>query len=218
MTIIVKHLGLQEYLPVWEKMRQFTQERAEQKDRNVFPDEIWMVQHPSVYTQGQAGKPEHILFPPAIPIVQTDRGGQITYHGPGQVVAYVLIDLKKYHLNVRDLVCLQERTIISVLKKYGIEAYGSREAPGVYVVGQKIASIGLRIKQGYSYHGLALNVDMDLSPFQFIRPCGLHNMQMTQIKAHYSSVNFQTVENEIAETLVNLLTTPNSSCLYTLRT
>lgn len=206
--ITVKHLGLQDYTLIWEQMKRFTTDRIQKKfDDNL--DEIWMVQHPPVYTQGQAGKPEHLLLSPFslnIPVVQTDRGGQITYHGPGQIVAYILINLKKYQLNIRDLVCLQERAIIHLLKKYNIEANGSREAPGVYAYGQKIASIGLRIKQSCSYHGIALNVDMDLSPFQFINPCGLKNMQMTQIKAHDPQVNFQMVENELADILVNLLT------------
>ncbi len=212
--IIVKHLGLQEYTPIWEQMKQFTIERALKKDENnhqhedanTEPDQIWMVQHHPVYTQGQAGKPEHLLLnDPNIPVVQTDRGGQITYHGPGQIVAYILIHLKKYHLNVRDLVCLQERTVMSLLKKYNIEANGSREAPGVYVSGRKIASIGLRIKQGYSYHGLALNVDMDLSPFQRINPCGLINMQMTQMKDYVPNIDFSTVEQECADILIKLL-------------
>lgn len=199
--IIVKHLGLQDYVSVWESMKAFTAGRV----RENKSDEIWMVQHNPVYTQGQAGKPEHLLFPSEIPVIQTDRGGQITYHGPGQIVAYILLNLKKYHLNVRDLVCLQERAVITLLKKYGIEANGSREAPGVYAYGQKIASIGLRIRQGFSYHGLALNVDMDLSPFQSIRPCGLFNMQVTQMKVHNSSVSFELIERELADILVSFL-------------
>lgn len=203
--MIIKNLGLQDYITVWEQMKQFTQERAQKPPARFFSDEIWFVQHPSVYTQGQAGKPEHVLFQNAIPIVQTDRGGQVTYHGPGQLVAYVLLDLKKHNLNIRDFVCLQERAVITLLKKYNIEAQASREAPGVYVNGQKIASIGLRIKQGFSYHGLALNVDMDLSPFQAIRPCGLFNMEMTQIKAHFSEVKIEQVENELTAILQDLI-------------
>lgn len=208
--IAIKHLGLQEYTPVWEQMKQFTLSRASQSS-TVSQDELWMVQHYPVYTQGQAGKPEHLLFPSEIPVVQTDRGGQITYHGPGQTVAYVLVNLKQYHLNVRDLVCLQERAVITLLKKYGMEANGSREAPGIYVLGKKIASIGLRIKQGFSYHGVALNVDMDLAPFERIRPCGLDNMQMTQMKSYTSSIDFQTVENELAEILIDLLNASRKS-------
>lgn len=201
MTIIVKHLGLQDYTAVWTRMKQFTLERAPET-----PDEIWLVQHPPVYTQGQAGKPEHILSSShGIPIVHTDRGGQITYHGPGQIVAYLLLNLKHYQLNVRDLVCLQEKAVITLLKKYHIEANGSREAPGIYVAGQKIASIGLRIKHGYSYHGLAFNVDMDLTPFEYIRPCGLHNMHMTQMKAHCPNIDYATIENELVEILLLLL-------------
>lgn len=210
MTIKIKHLGLQDYQTTWENMKQFTLERIQEKKElhekaPLLSDEIWMVQHPPVYTQGQAGKPEHILYASDIPIIQTDRGGQITYHGPGQLVAYVLLDLKKYELNVRDLVCLQERAVITLLKQYSIEANGSRESPGIYVDGQKIASIGLRIKQGYSYHGLALNVDMDLCPFQAIRPCGLFNMQMTQMKLHYPEVEFSQVERELVDILKEML-------------
>ncbi len=205
-NIAIKYLGIQDYSTVFERMKQFTLERIEKKhEHQTSQDEIWLVQHPPVYTQGQAGKPEHILSASSIPIIQTDRGGQITYHGPGQVVAYLLLSLKQYNLNVRDLVCLQERAIITLLKQYNIDANGSREAPGVYANGKKIASIGLRIKQGFSYHGLALNVDMDLSPFQSIRPCGLFNMQMTQIKDYAPSVNFSKVEQELAEILLDLL-------------
>lgn len=206
--LVIKHLGLQDYSVVFAQMKQFTLDRIEKKHLSeTSNDEIWLVQHPPVYTQGQAGKPEHMLIPSSIPIIQTDRGGQITYHGPGQIVAYLLLALKHYDLNVRDLVCLQERAIITLLKRYNIEANGSREAPGVYVNGQKIASIGLRIKQGFSYHGLALNVDMDLSPFQSIRPCGLFNMQMTQIKAHAPEITFEQVEKDLTEILVYLLET-----------
>lgn len=206
--LTVKYLGLQDYSVVFEKMKQFTVERIEKKhELNSPSDELWVVEHQPVYTQGQAGKPEHVLAANAIPIIQTDRGGQITYHGPGQVVIYSLLALKKYNLNVRDLVCLQERAIVTLLKQYNIEANGSREAPGVYANGKKIASIGLRIKQGFSYHGLALNVDMDLSPFNSIRPCGLFNMQMTQIKDYAPHVSFHQVEKELAEILVTLLNT-----------
>ena len=243
--LAIKYLGLQDYSVVFDEMKRFTLDRIEKKQRaEESSDEIWLVQHPPVYTQGQAGKPEHMLNPSAIPIIQTDRGGQITYHGPGQIVAYLLLALKHYDLNVRDLVCLQERAIITLLKRYNIDANGSREAPGVYVYskqltfrcganghedaneicnktenssaqsinGQKIASIGLRIKQGFSYHGLALNVDMDLSPFQSIRPCGLFNMQMTQIKAHAPDVTFAQAEKEMAEILINLLAEKRRTC------
>lgn len=215
-SLTVKYLGLQDYSVVFEQMKQFTLDRIEKKHEVDAPtDEIWVVQHHPVYTQGQAGKPEHVLAANAIPIIQTDRGGQITYHGPGQTVIYLLLALKQYELNVRDLVCLQERAIVTLLKRYNMEATGSREAPGVYVEGKKIASIGLRIKQGFSYHGLALNVDMDLSPFQSIRPCGLFNMQMTQMKAHAPEVSFPIIEKELANILVDLLTTSrkSESCL-----
>jgi lipoyl(octanoyl) transferase len=207
-SFTIKYLGLQDYSVVFEQMKQFTLDRIEKRhDVDKMSDELWIVQHNPVYTQGQAGKPEHVLAANDIPIIQTDRGGQITYHGPGQIVVYLLLALRQYNLNVRDLVCLQERAIIALLKQYNIDANGSREAPGVYANGKKIASIGLRIKQGFSYHGLALNVDMDLSPFQAIRPCGLFNMQMTQIKDYAPNVSFPQVEKELAHVLVKLLKT-----------
>jgi lipoyl(octanoyl) transferase len=205
-ALTIKYLSLQDYSVVFEQMKAFTLQRIEKKhELDLFQDELWVVQHPPVYTQGQAGKPEHVLAKNNIPIIQTDRGGQITYHGPGQIVIYLLLALKNYDLNVRDLVCLQERAIVTVLKQYNIDAAGSREAPGVYVNGQKIASIGLRIKQGFSYHGLALNVDMDLSPFQAIRPCGLFNIQMTQMKTLNPAVSYPQIEKELPAILNNLL-------------
>jgi len=162
-------------------MLDFTQQR----DAN-YADEFWLVQHPPVYTQGQAGKPEHLLLPSAIPVVQTERGGQITYHGPGQIVLYPLIDLKRVHLGVRDLVTALEESIIDCLAGFGITAYAKRDAPGVYVeragVEHKIASLGLRIRKGCSFHGLALNTDMDLAPFEAINPCGYAGLAMTQVR------------------------------------
>jgi len=299
----IQYLGLQDYLTTWEKMKAFTQERTPDIE-----DQIWILQHSPVFTQGQAGKPEHVLSHSDIPIVQTDRGGQITYHGPGQVVAYILLNLKKYNLTVRSLVCLLEQSVIELLHQYGIQATGSREAPGVYVpmntqdelqqschlkdtkpiptvfqtaarrseieraectntymstrnelqqscrlkdtkpiptvfqtaarrseieraectntymstrnelqqscrlkdegytLGKKIASIGLRIKHGYSYHGLALNVDMDLQPFSLIRPCGLNNITITQIKDYVPSISIAKVESALGEILVKNFT------------
>jgi lipoyl(octanoyl) transferase len=143
-----------------------------------------MVEHPPVYTQGQAGKPEHILNPGAIPIVQTDRGGQVTYHGPGQLVVYFMLDLKRLGLGVRDLVCHIEQALIDMLADVGILAERKASAPGVYVDGAKIASLGLRVRKGCTYHGLALNVNMDLTPFTHINPCGYEGLQMTQMAEH----------------------------------
>lgn len=145
-------------------------------------DQLWLVEHPPVFTQGQAGKAEHLLFPGDIPVVQSDRGGQVTYHGPGQLVAYPLLDLRRLKIGVRELVTLIEQTIVATLAYYGIESAAKRDAPGVYVNGDKIASLGLRVRRGCSFHGLALNVAMDLAPFQRINPCGYQGLAMTQMK------------------------------------
>ena len=174
--LVTRTLGLVEYEPTLARMREFTDSR----DANT-PDELWLLQHPPVFTQGQAGKAEHVLAPGDIPVVQVDRGGQVTYHGPGQWVLYLLIDLKRRPLGVRDLVDLIENSIIELLGDYGIEAQGQPGAPGVYVRGEKIASLGLRVRRGCSYHGLALNVDMDLEPFGRINPCGYEGLAVTSI-------------------------------------
>ena len=172
----VRELGLQPYEPVWHAMQDFTNQRTADT-----ADELWLVQHPSVFTQGQAGKPEHLLLPGDIPVVQVDRGGQVTYHGPGQLVAYPLVDVKRLGLGVRDLVSRIEQSLIDLLASYGVSAAARADAPGVYVDGAKIASLGLRIRHGRSFHGLALNVDMDLQPFARINPCGYAGMAMTQL-------------------------------------
>jgi lipoyl(octanoyl) transferase len=158
-------------------MTEFTNQRGLETQ-----DQLWLVEHPPVFTQGQAGKAEHLLFPGDIPVVQTDRGGQVTYHGPGQLVAYPLLDLKRLKIGVRDLVTHIEQTIIATLAHYQISSAAKPDAPGVYVEGKKIASLGLRVRRGCSFHGLALNVDMDLSPFLQINPCGYEGLAMTQIK------------------------------------
>jgi lipoyl(octanoyl) transferase len=168
---------LAEYLPTLEAMRSFTAERDEQT-----PDEIWLLQHPRVFTQGQAGKPEHLLAPGDIPVVQVERGGQVTYHGPGQLVAYLMLNLRRQKLGVRELVTAMERALVDVLASYGVEAAPKADAPGVYVAGDKIASLGLRVRNGCSFHGLALNVDMDMAPFQRINPCGYAGLKMIQLR------------------------------------
>lgn len=173
---IIRQLGLRPYAETFEAMRAFTQARTEDT-----PDEIWFLQHPPVFTQGQAGKPEHLLLPGDIPVVQSDRGGQVTYHGPGQVVVYFLIDLHRRGYGIRSLVTRLEDAIIATLAGYGIEAAAKREAPGVYVNGDKIASLGLRVRSTRTYHGLSLNVKMDLEPFQRINPCGYEGLRMTQV-------------------------------------
>lgn len=177
-VIQVKHLGLVDYFAAWQAMKDFT------ANRNIHtPDEIWLLQHPPVYTQGIAGKPEHLLYQSDIPIIKTDRGGQITFHGPGQLIAYLLLDLRRLKLNVRELVRKMEGAVIDMLRDYRIEAEGRVDAPGVYVNDAKIASLGLKIKNGCCYHGIALNVDMDLIPFSAINPCGYAGLRITQIKA-----------------------------------
>ena len=176
--MIVKRLGLVEYAPALEAMRVFTAGR----DADT-PDEIWLLQHPPVYTLGQAGKPEHLLQNPAdIPLVHIDRGGQITYHGPGQLVAYLLLDLPRRKLKVRELVHLMEQAIIDTLADYGLTAVRKDGAPGVYIAGDKIAALGLRVKNGCSYHGLAINVDADLAPFGWINPCGYEGLKTIGMK------------------------------------
>ncbi len=175
--LAVKHLGRADYLPTWEAMKAFTAARGPET-----ADELWLVEHPPVYTLGQAGKPEHLLRPTGIPVVNIDRGGQVTYHGPGQIVAYLLLDLKRRGIGVKELVNRMEQAVIDLLAGYGIAAERREKAPGVYVNGAKIAALGLRIKNGCCYHGLALNVDMDLSPYQAINPCGYAGLAVTQIR------------------------------------
>jgi lipoyl(octanoyl) transferase len=171
-----RELGQVDYQPTWHAMQRFTDSRGADT-----PDEIWLLEHSPVFTQGQAGKAEHVLFPGDIPVVQVDRGGQVTYHGPGQLVAYLLLDVRRSGMGVRELVSRIERSLIDLLASYGVNANAKPDAPGVYVDGAKIASLGLRIRNGRSFHGLALNVDMDLQPFQRINPCGYAGMAMTQL-------------------------------------
>lgn len=186
--MLIKQLGIMPYDTVWASMKEFTINRD-----NLTPDEFWLLQHTPVYTQGQAGKPEHVLNPHSIPVIQSDRGGQVTYHGPGQLVVYVLMDIRRTNLGIRTLVCQLEKILIHVLKTYGISATTLCGAPGVYVESKKIASIGLRVKNGCTYHGFALNVDMDLTPFLGINPCGFAKMEMTQISHYQPNVTIEEV-------------------------
>lgn len=174
-SIVVKDLGTQAYQPLWAKMQAFTNARTPQT-----VDQLWLVQHPPVFTQGQAGKPEHIIDPGPIPVVKTDRGGQVTYHGPGQMVAYPLLDLRRLGLGVRGLVTHLEQSIIALLARYQVVAAARPDAPGVYVGDAKVASLGLRVRRGCSFHGLSLNVNMDISPFSRINPCGYSGMRVAQ--------------------------------------
>jgi len=176
MKLILRQLGLQDYESTWQKMRDFTDQRIAGST-----SELWLLEHPPVFTQGQAGKAEHILNRSEIPIRQTDRGGQVTYHGPGQLILYILLDLKASKIGIRKLVTLMENAVIHLLDTQGIKAQARKEAPGVYINNDKIASLGLRVRRGFSYHGLAVNVDMDLSPFKQINPCGLTDIGLTQL-------------------------------------
>ncbi|MBZ2167208.1 lipoyl(octanoyl) transferase LipB [Marinobacter sp. F4216] len=176
-NLIVRSLGQQPYLETWEAMKSFT---ADRDDSTV--DELWCLEHPPIYTQGQAGKAEHILAPDDIPVVQVDRGGQVTYHGPGQLVIYLLIDLSRRKLGVRALVDKIEQALVRTLAELDIESAPRPDAPGVYTGDAKIASLGLRVRRGCSFHGLALNVDMDLEPFARINPCGYAGMPMSQVR------------------------------------
>lgn len=186
--LIVRTLGEQPYLETWEAMKSFTAGREAST-----PDEIWLLEHPRVYTQGQAGKAEHILAPGDIPVIQVDRGGQVTYHGPGQLVVYLLIDLTRHRLGVRTLVDVIERSIVQTLAEFGIAASPRPDAPGVYVEEAKIASLGLRVKRGCSFHGLALNVAMDMEPFRRINPCGYAGMSMCQVRDFAPGVDISDV-------------------------
>lgn len=176
-SLCVRYLGRADYAQTLDAMRDFTLGRHAQT-----PDEVWVLEHDQVFTQGQAGKAEHLLAPGDIPVVQVDRGGQVTYHGPGQLVVYTLVDIKRLGLGVRDLVNHLEHSIVDLLAQYAVSAYPKPDAPGVYVDEAKIASLGLRIKKGCAYHGLALNVDMDLEPFSRINPCGYEGMAVTQLR------------------------------------
>jgi lipoyl(octanoyl) transferase len=196
----VRRLGLMAYEPVWRAMQAFT----DQRDENT-ADELWLVEHPPVFTQGQAGKAEHLLAPGDIPVVQVDRGGQVTYHGPGQIVAYPLIDIKRMGLGVRKLVQGIEQAIIAVLKSYGVDAGLVAGAPGVYIDGVKIASLGLRIRKGKSFHGLAFNIDMDLEPFQRINPCGFQGLQVTNLSALAEVSSKTEVEDRLIAGLAGVL-------------
>lgn len=195
-VLLIRELGLCEYQSVFEQMQQFSVQRTSDT-----PDQIWLLQHKSVYTLGKNGKPHHILNAGVIPIIQVDRGGQVTYHGPGQLIVYLLLDVKRKGLGVRQIVSAMEYAVIRTLAGLGIHAEARAEAPGVYVADKKIAALGLRIKNGKSYHGLSVNLDMDLTPFQDINPCGYQGMQVTQLKdltAHFSSA-------EIARKIIGAL-------------
>lgn len=201
--IQIRQLGLQPYEPISQAMHDFTDTRDEST-----ADEIWLVEHERVFTQGQAGKAEHVLVPGDIPVIQSDRGGQVTYHGPGQQVMYVLLNLKRRKLGVRELVTILEQTVVNTLAELQIEAYPRADAPGVYVDGRKICSLGLRIRKGCSFHGLALNIDMDLSPFLRINPCGYAGLEMTQVSSLRAGTALEDVQPLLINKFIELLNNP----------
>jgi lipoyl(octanoyl) transferase len=190
--MIIKALGRQPYLPIYQAMQDFTATRTPETE-----DEIWCVEHDAVFTQGLNGKPEHLLMPSEIPVVQTDRGGQITYHGPGQIVMYFLIDLRRLGMGVRQMVSLMEQALIAFLSTHQQTAYARPEAPGVYIGESKIAALGLRVKRGACYHGLSLNVAMDLSPFAYINPCGYPGMAVTDLASLGVELSLDEAQNQL---------------------
>ena len=192
-TILFRNLGQLDYIATWQAMQQLTDSRGD-----TTGDEIWFLQHPPVFTQGQAGKAEHVLAPGDIPVVQVDRGGQVTYHGPGQLVGYLMIDLKRKKMGARDLVSAIEQSLVQALAELDIESAPRTDAPGVYSGSRKIASLGLRIRHGCSFHGLALNIDMDLEPFRRINPCGYQGMEMTQVRDFVTNPDFAAIRAALA--------------------
>lgn len=194
--LLVRQLGRCAYLPIWQAMQDFTDNRDASSQ-----DEVWLVEHDPVFTQGQAGKDEHLLAPGDIPVIQVDRGGQVTYHGPGQQMLYVLLDIKRRKLGVRQLVNAMEQAVVDTLAAHGIVAFAKPDAPGVYVDEKKICSVGLRIRKGCSFHGLAFNVDMDLTPFQRINPCGYAGLEMLDCKGLHIPL---TLENAGKTLVANL--------------
>lgn len=199
-SIIVRDLGLQPYQPVVDQMRQFTDSRTEET-----PDELWVLQHCPVYTVGQAGDYSHVLDAGEIEVLQTDRGGQVTYHGPGQLVVYTLINLRRHSLGVRGMVELLENTVIELLASWGIDSTNRRHAPGVYVGERKIAALGLRVRRGCTFHGLALNVLMDLEPYNRINPCGYEGLAVTQVTDLCATVTVEQSASELSALLIDKL-------------
>lgn len=196
----VRQLGLQPYARVFAAMKRFTAERDEHT-----ADEVWVVQHPPVFTQGLNGKPEHLLATGDIPVVNVDRGGQVTYHGPGQAVLYPLLDIARAGIGVRELVSALENTVVQLLAERGVSAYAKPDAPGVYVDGRKIASLGLRVRKGHCYHGLAVNVDMDLAPFLRINPCGYPGLEMTQMRTLGLDFDMQKITSDLLHNMAQQL-------------
>ncbi len=187
-SIVIRRLGLRSYEPVWREMQSFTDSR----DAGT-ADEIWFLEHLPVFTLGQAGRLEHLLNPGDIPVIKVDRGGQVTYHGPGQLVVYLLLDLRRRKMGIRPLVTLMEQSIVDLLGEYHVSANARTDAPGVYVGDRKVASVGLRVRRGCSFHGLSLNIDMNLEPFERINPCGYPGLEVTQLREFCGAVDVETV-------------------------
>lgn len=198
--LIIRQAGIQPYCDVINAMQNFTHSRTPDT-----PDEVWLVQHPAVYTQGQTGKPENLLTQTDIPVIQSNRGGQITYHGPGQQIMYVMINLRRQKISVRRLVSVLEDAVVQSLKEFNIPSYARNDAPGVYVDREKICSLGLRIQKGCSFHGLALNVDMDLTPFKHINPCGYPGLTMTQVKTFAPAVTMAEIQSALVQNFAQIL-------------
>lgn len=207
-SLIVRELGLQSYEPVWRAMQQFTDARDDSTT-----DEIWFAQHSPVFTLGLNSAPEHLLAPGDIPVVQVDRGGQVTYHGPGQLMIYPLIDIRRAGLGVRDLVTALEQSVVDLARNYDIEAASRADAPGVYVAGVKLASIGLRIRRGASFHGMALNVDVDTEPFSRINPCGFENLEITDLARLGAESNLDRVRDTLLPLLLEHLRMPDADVI-----
>ncbi len=205
-SLVIRQLNTMDYSQVWQAMKDFTDSRD-----NTVADELWLVEHPAVFTQGQAGKAEHLLVPGDIEVVKVDRGGQVTYHGPGQQVVYVMINLRRKKIGVRQLVTLIENSIVSALADYNVTAYAKADAPGVYVDEKKIASLGLRVRKGCSFHGLAMNVNMDLSPFLRINPCGYAGLEMVQTADLQGPKDTASASTALVKHLINLLDATNVS-------
>lgn len=199
--ITIHNLGLQDYQTVWQAMQNFTLQRTDDT-----PDELWLVEHPAVYTLGLSGKREHLLNTGDIPVIHSDRGGQVTYHARGQVIIYTLLDIKRLNINIRQLVSLLEQAMIDTLAHYGIVAIAKAEAPGVYVQGKKIGSIGIRIKNNCSYHGLSFNNEMDLTPFNFINPCGYKDLKVTQLSDLGIHIPTTQLASLLSQTIITALT------------
>ena len=200
--IKIRERGLQDYVKTWEEMKSFTENR-----NSNTPDELWTLEHNSVFTQGLSGKPEHLLKATKIPIIQSDRGGQISYHAPGQLIIYCLIDIKRLGIGIKKMVTIIEQSLIELLSSYDITAHTLKGAPGVYVNDSKIAALGLKVKQGRTYHGLSLNIDMDLSPYKLINPCGYSDLEVTKMhNLTDNTLSISDIQHELSEHLINYIT------------